>query len=305
MNLSDTLRGLGRRWYIVVPGLLLAIAVAVGAWLYVKPDYERRGTQLLLPGTASIPESSNPYLFLGGLSQASDVLVTAMSSDSVQASLLRTHPGAEIVVARDPTTSGPQLLTTVTARTNAEAREILTATLAKTEVQLGDLQDGDEITEGNRITIRTITVDDRSTLIQKTRILAVVGAALGMLLITLLLAGLVEGLATRRRRRATADSLIAVVDVAARPAEPEPLSEAPTAVPRKPARSSTSARSAPVTAALATEDSSGGPTPAEPVTPTTPPRARSARPVRVAAPKSAIASETTSEPEAAATPRSS
>ena len=208
MNLADTLRGLWRRWYIVVPGLILTVAVAIAAWQVIKPDYERAGTQLLLPGLASIPEAGNPYLYLGGLSQAADVLVTAMSSERELNSLLMDNPGAQIVIGRDPLTSGPQILTTVTARSSAEAGVILDAAMARTTRVLESLQDVDGITTGNRIGIKTITVDDRSTLIQRTRALGVGGATLGMLLITLLTAGLTEGLSTRRHLRATTGSRI-------------------------------------------------------------------------------------------------
>ena len=38
MNLADTLRGLWRRWYIVIPGLVLTILVAIAAWQVIKPD---------------------------------------------------------------------------------------------------------------------------------------------------------------------------------------------------------------------------------------------------------------------------
>jgi hypothetical protein len=202
VNLADTLRALLRRWYIVVPGLILAVVVAIGAGQMIKPDYERTGTQLLLPGTASIPEAGNPYLYLGGLSQAADVLVTTMSSANELDPILDGHPGAEIVVSRDPATSGPMLLTRVTARTDADAQQILTAVIARTEHALDNLQDVDGITAGNRIGIKTITLDEQSTLQQKTRLLGVVGSGLAVGLLALLVAALVDGLSTRRRRRA-------------------------------------------------------------------------------------------------------
>jgi hypothetical protein len=208
MNLADTLRGLWRRWYIVIPGLILAVLVALAAWQAIAPDYQRSGTQLLLPGTASIPVAGNPYLYLGGLSQASDVLITAMSSDLEQNSLLAGHAGARITIVRDPLTSGPQILTTVTARSDVEAGEILDAAIVRTTQMLDSLQDVDGITAGNRIGIKSITVDNQSTLIQKTRVLGVAGATLLVLLLTLIVAGLVEGLSTRKRRRRSSDSAI-------------------------------------------------------------------------------------------------
>ena len=227
MNLADTLRGLWRRWYIVIPGLILTILVALAAWQVIKPDYQRTGTQLLLPGTASIPEAGNPYLYLGGLSQASDVLVTAMSSDLELNALLAGHAGAKIVILRDPLTSGPQILTTVTARSDAEAGEILDTTIARTTHMLGSLQDVDGITAGNRIGIKSITVDNQSTLIQKTRVLGVAGVALVVLLLTLLLAGLVEGLSTRKRRRRSTDSTIPELDDEVLPVQDDVLALPP------------------------------------------------------------------------------
>ncbi|MGV8911596.1 MAG: hypothetical protein ACOH14_03190 [Rhodoglobus sp.] len=205
MNLADTLRALWRRWYVVVPGLILTIAVAIGAWQIIEPDYERVGTQLLLPGVASIPESGNPYLYLGGLSQAADVVVTSMSSERELSALVRDYPGAEIVITRDPVTSGPQILTTVTAKSDADARKILSSTMNRTTQVLSNLQNVTGITARNRISIESITVDSQSTLVQKTRLLGAGGATLGMLLITLLSAGLVEGLSTLKRRERRAD----------------------------------------------------------------------------------------------------
>lgn len=218
MNLADTLRGLVRRWYIVIPGLLVAVAVAIAAWQLIKPTYERTGTQLLLPGTASIPEAGNPYLYLGGLSQAADVLVTAMSSENELGPILEDHPGAEIVVSRDPMTSGPQVLTTVTARSDAEAGEILAAVMVTTEDALDGLQDVDGITAGNRIGIKTITQDTQSTLGQKNRMLGVAAAGLGVVVVTLVTAALIDGMSTRRRRRGSA--------AGADEDEPEPADDA-------------------------------------------------------------------------------
>lgn len=205
MNLADTLRGLWRRRRIVIPGLILTIVVAIAAWGVIEPSYERTGVQLLLPGVTSIPDAGNPYLYLGGLSQASDVLVTAMSSGGEVDSLIKEYPGAELVIRRDPLTSGPQILTTVTAGSDADARRILEAAVERTSKTLDSLQDVNGITAGNRMSIESITVDTKSTLVEKNRILGVVGAALAMLLVTLLTAGLVDGLSTRKRRHASGD----------------------------------------------------------------------------------------------------
>ena len=93
MNFALTLSGLWRRWYIVFPGLIVAAAVAVGAWSVIPPGYERSATQLLIPGADSLPEGANPYLFLGGLSPAADVLVRAIGAENVLNDVVEDHPG--------------------------------------------------------------------------------------------------------------------------------------------------------------------------------------------------------------------
>ncbi|TQL42020.1 hypothetical protein FB562_2610 [Homoserinimonas aerilata] len=153
MNFSDTLRGLLRRWYIVVPGLLAAAAIAIGAWFAIPPGYNRSATQLLLPGANSIPEGANPYLFLGGLAPAADVLVRAIGSENVVNDMAEKHPGVEIAISRDTTTAGPIILITVTADSDAAAEEVLTLLVERTATVLEDFQTSERIPADNRMSV--------------------------------------------------------------------------------------------------------------------------------------------------------
>ncbi|WP_167042563.1 hypothetical protein [Salinibacterium sp. ZJ454] len=203
MKFSDTLRGLLRRWYIVFPGILLAAAAAAGAWYVISPGYERSATQLLLPGADSLPEGANPYLFLGGLVPAADVLVRAIGSENVLNEVVEEHPGVEIEITRDITTAGPVILIVVTAGSDAAAEEVLGLLVERTETTLEQLQKVESIAVENRVTVLPLTVDTQSVPQQRTRMLATAGAGLGGVVLTLLLAGLVDGLSTHRRRHAT------------------------------------------------------------------------------------------------------
>ena len=49
MYISDLLRGLGRRWYFLVLGLLATAALCVGAMRFVPVDYVAKSSVLLLP----------------------------------------------------------------------------------------------------------------------------------------------------------------------------------------------------------------------------------------------------------------
>ena len=204
MSLADLFGGLLRRWYVTIPGLLLAIAAAVGVWYVVPPGYERSATQLLLPGAQSMPESSNPLLYLGGLSNAADVLVRAVGSENVIDEVEEKYPGVDIEVSRDGSTAGPIILTTVTARTDAEAVAALDELLARTSSVLEELQAAEGIAVANRISVVPITVDESSVLQQRDRLVAVFAVGLGIAGLTILVAGYVDGILRRRSRRAEA-----------------------------------------------------------------------------------------------------
>lgn len=202
MNVAETLRGLARRWYIVVPGLVVAVALAVGAWMVVKPTYERSGSQLLVPGVGSFaPYTGNPFLNLAGLDQAVDVVVDVMNSDDVAGRIMEEHPGALVTVSRDPLSSGPTLLFTVTARSDADARQVLRLMIDQTATVVDQLQEKENIGAKYRIQVMQVAIDNHSTLSQKPRLKAAAGAGLGFGVFTVLLAALVDGLARARRGR--------------------------------------------------------------------------------------------------------
>ncbi|MGO4680984.1 hypothetical protein [Microbacterium sp. 2MCAF23] len=198
MNIADTMGGFLRRWYIVVPGIILAIVAGLGTFVAVQPGHERTSTQLLLPGSGTIPVgTTNPYLFLGGLTQAADIVVRVMRSDEVLGPIVQDYPGTDVVVERDPTVSGPVIQITVTGKTDTATEEVLAALVAQTKVELDRLQTQQKVKTDDRISVSTLTLDTQSTLQQKARILMSAGAALGIAVLTLILASLIDGLSRR------------------------------------------------------------------------------------------------------------
>lgn len=198
MNIADTMRGFVRRWYIVLPGIILAVAAGLGTFVTVQPGHERTSTQLLLPGSGIIPVgTTNPYLFLGGLTQAADVVVRVMRSDEVLGPIVKDYPGTDVVVERDPTVSGPVVQITVTGKTDDATEKVLAAVVKQTAIELDRLQTQQDVAAKDRISVSTLTLDTQSTLQQKTRILASAGVVLGVMLFALILASLIDGLARR------------------------------------------------------------------------------------------------------------
>ncbi|MEO7005450.1 MAG: hypothetical protein ABI275_08840 [Terrimesophilobacter sp.] len=201
MKFADTLRGLLRRWYIVVPGILVTTAIVLGAWFTIPTGYERSATQLLIPGANSMPAGANPYLFLGGLSPAADVLVRAIGSQNVLDEVVKEHPGVKIEISRDTSTAGPIILITVNASSNDSAKEVLGLLVDRTTTVLEDLQRVENIPRANRITVIPITIDRQGQIQQRNRLLGTAGAGIAGLILTLLTAGFVEGASQQRRRR--------------------------------------------------------------------------------------------------------
>lgn len=201
MNFVDTLRGLWRRWYVVLPGILIATSLAVGAWTLIPPGYERSSTQLLIPGAASMPEGANPYLFLGGLAPAADVLVRAVGAENVVNDVTAGHEGVQIEVTRDTSTAGPVIVIVVTAASDTAAEEVLGRLVDRTDTVLTDLQETENIAVKNRVSVLPITIDSQSFLQQRSRFIVSGAVGLAGLALTLLLAGLIDGLSQQRKRR--------------------------------------------------------------------------------------------------------
>ncbi|POH66780.1 MULTISPECIES: hypothetical protein [Cryobacterium] len=209
MTLKNFLRGLGRRWYVVLIGLVLTGVAAGVVYSEVQPTYQRNATLLLMPAASSVPEGENPYLFLGGLGQASDVLVNTMASQTVRESLLDGHPAADATVQRIATSSGPLLSVTATGSTNSEVALVLDRALSGVQTNLSSLQTRADVPEVERITAMPLTTDETSTVIQKSRLEAVAATAAAGFALTLLLAGLVDGLLLSRDRRRRLDPPVA------------------------------------------------------------------------------------------------
>lgn len=203
MRFTDSVRGLLRRWYIIVPGLLIAALIALGAWFAIPPGYNRSATQLMIPGELSIPEGGNPYLYLGGLSPAADVLVRAIGSENVLNDVVAGRSGMEIEISRDTMTASPIILIEVTASSDSAAEAVLNTLIDRTATVLDEIQDVENIPESNRMTVIPVTVDEQSTEQQRSRLLAAAGVGAVGLVLTVLITSQVEG-ASRRRQEGSA-----------------------------------------------------------------------------------------------------
>jgi len=207
LNLRDLLNSLARQWYVVLAGVLLTSGIGVVLYGVIPVSYTSQASVVLLPPKSATDPDANPFLRLGGLSQAVDILTRSINSDAYSVPLIKQNPGAKFTTAADTTTSGPIILIESRAPTSARASEMTQAVLAALPMVLNQIQAKLSVKIDSQIAATTIAVDQKPKLDAKTRLQLVLGvAALGVVL-SVLMTGLIDGLAlSRRRRRAEAIS---------------------------------------------------------------------------------------------------
>ncbi len=206
MNLRDLLNSLARRWYVVLLGLLITGGIATALFTVVPVSYISQASVVLLPPKSATDPQANPFLRLGGLSQAVDILTRTINSDAYSEPLIAENRGATFTTAADTTTSGPIILIESRAPSPARATAMTDTVLAAVPDVLDQIQAKLSVSAGFKIDVTTIAVDQKPKLDAKIRLQIVLGvAALGVVL-SVLLTGLVDGLALSRRRRIAEES---------------------------------------------------------------------------------------------------
>ncbi|GAA4167214.1 hypothetical protein [Gryllotalpicola koreensis] len=205
MNITTVIRATLRRWYVTVPGLLATVFLVIAAHTLVQPTFTRSADLLLIPAEATMPKGSNPYLYIGGLSQAADVLVTAASSQSVLGPVLEGHEKTTLTVSRDTSSSGPVLLITVETPSADQSGEILDGGIKAVTATLAKLQSEEHLTQAQMITASQLSVDTTATPKTKSQFMATAAAGGIGFVGTLILATFIDGLILSRPRRGARD----------------------------------------------------------------------------------------------------
>ena len=231
MTALQSLRVIARRWYLVLVGVLFTGMLCAAANQLVPPSYDSQGSMVLMPPSAAVGEAGNPYLQLGGMSEAMDVLVRQTSAAAIREPILERYPSSTYVVEPDRTTTGSIIVVNATAETPEESLQLLDDAMATLPATLTRMQDELDVIPEQRIDTRAVVVDTEAALNVKQTIQIVALAGLAGLAGTLMLTALLDGFLTRRRQRREDAAAFRRQSSGARHMEPVAGSEQPDTVP--------------------------------------------------------------------------
>ena len=220
----DVMRALGRRWYVLVAGLLMTVGLAYGAYHITPPNYSASGLVLLLPSTSAVGPGGNPFLALSDLDQPAGILVAYFSGTSAAADVKANAPTAVYQVLINQSTRGPIIEVDVTDKTSAGALGALDYITNQIPVELQSLQKAVDAPPDAVITSMPLTVDIKAKADYSGTIRMVITAVVVGLLVTGIIAFALDGLllGRRARRLARAEAGDHVPAVPVDPEEPSP-----------------------------------------------------------------------------------
>lgn len=202
MDLADLIASLRRRWWALVPGLVAAAALVVAAMVLVPQSYVDKASLLLLPPKSTLADVTNPYLGLGGLQPAADVLTRALNDGPEHQAIAPEEGTATFSVYRDSTTSGPIVVVEVADTSAAGARRTLDAVIERAPKILAALQSEVGVPGSDLVRIQTIAQLEKPETDSKDQLRAVLVAAVVGLGLAVLGAVLIDSLMVRRQDRA-------------------------------------------------------------------------------------------------------
>ena len=225
MEMSVLWSSLRRRWYLVLALLVLTLVAMFLVTQRVGKTYEATGTVLVFPPSqSSAPDGSrsqeNPYLTLGGVNQARDVVVRALTSKKVSDEFGKTYPvGTSFEIVPDYTNSAPIILFTVEGSDPAVATDALESLVSLVPVELSNLQSGLDLPEAERVASTVLTQDEKPQATNKAMIRSAILAGAGVSGAGLMLIALLDSLLLGRRNPDPAGAADADDEAAAGPPE--------------------------------------------------------------------------------------
>lgn len=166
---------------IVLLGIALTGILATAVTHLVPARYVSSATVLVYPSGKSIPKGGNPFLFLGGVAYARDVLLKVVNADSTRADLLSARSNADYEATLDVTSSAPMIMVTATAGTPAASLSLLNAVIDQLPAELQESQDEADTPPESRLETVVLVRDTDTRTVTKSQTRALLAAiALGV-----------------------------------------------------------------------------------------------------------------------------
>ena len=202
MYLWDSLVVLFRRWYIVLPALVLTGSGCIFATRLIAPTYQADASLLfLVPSTVEgVNAKVNPFLNFGGANGTTDIIGRIVMSTPEAQKIYASGARAKYSVAMDPSSPAPLLAVSATSSDGGQALRTMKAVVNDVQTQLAAVQTRAGAPPTTLVYTQTITESTQATELRGSihRALAAI-AAVG-LIISFGLPAVVEAVIRGRRR---------------------------------------------------------------------------------------------------------
>jgi len=208
MNFHEAVAVLRRRWYVALVLLVVAIAATAGMDKAIPGKYQATSTFSLLAshqaiqGTGSAPGTKNPFLsYDTSLNATADFLVRRLDSPDDGLKLQGDGVTEAYSAALAAAAVGPFITLTVTGTDPQHVTASMKTLLAFSQQELEDVQTQSGVAPAAMIGSIVVVAPGPPTPQHKTKTQAVLGTAIGGLVLVFLGTFLADSLADSRRRR--------------------------------------------------------------------------------------------------------
>lgn len=182
MYLWDLVRTLRRRWYVVLPGLLVTLLAAGMAMKVVSPQYQATGSMVLtsppIVGDGADPnQRTNPYLnFSAPLGATAEIVSSSVNSDQTSTTLKSKGAQGSYLVAVDPNSDAPLITIEATASDPSQALNTMRLVVTAIRGRLQQIQATADAPANQYIHAQAVTTSPTAPAIHGSliRVLAVV-----------------------------------------------------------------------------------------------------------------------------------
>lgn len=201
MYLLELVVVMRRRWYLLVAAIVCTVGVGFLTVQAVPPTYTAQGQVLLLPPQTSVPKGQNPYLSLGGLTPAGDVLAKALSAPETVQRIESQGGSGTYVVELDVNSPAPIISITADGASEAESLQTLALVSAELVPTLVRVQRDAQVPASAGIRSTVLTSPTSADRVIKGPLRALIAVTGATFVVLVLMIAAIDGMLRRPRRR--------------------------------------------------------------------------------------------------------